>query len=90
MIDKPGKTDIVAATVALNSDLSDLRTRIAAVLGSYLADDLQPGHASMVDAADAVIAELQLATEFGCPVPGHHFCRCSHRHTTKWENNDDD
>ena len=77
--------------------MSDLRTRIAkALYGQILHPvplfDSQPDEvkdAWLAD-ADAVIAELQLDKEFGCPVAGHHFCRCSHRHTTKWESNDDD
>jgi hypothetical protein len=69
--------------------MSDLRTRIA---DAIRAADVMPStdcdpYAEM---AEAVIEELQLDKEFGCPVAGHHFCRCSHRHTTKWESNDDD
>jgi hypothetical protein len=93
MIDKPGKTDIVAATVAHNGDLSGLRTRIAAILSSKEVvldgwDYINQECAWLL--ADAVIAELGLDKEFGCPVAGHHLCRCSHRHITKWESNDDD
>jgi hypothetical protein len=39
--------------------------------------------------ADAVIAELNLDKDFGCPVAGHYSCRCSHRYTTPWKDNDD-
>jgi hypothetical protein len=41
--------------------MSELRDRIAAVLGNYLADDLKAGHTSMLDAADAVIREVGLS-----------------------------
>ena len=84
-------TDIVTGGMSDKSPPSniDLRTRIAAALKK--ADEAQAPWAGPVSydvLADAVIAELQLDKEFGCPVAGHHFCRCSHRHTTKWESND--
>lgn len=40
------------------------------------------------EVADAVIRELGLDKEFGCPVAGHHYCRCSHRYTTEWKDNE--
>jgi len=71
--------------------MSDLRERIAAAVVEKLSKR-RDGRVefSPYDVADAVIADLSLDKEFGCPVAGHHFCRCSHRHTTKWESNDDD
>jgi hypothetical protein len=70
--------------------MSDLRTRIAAALKArydgFAADWL---NAPWEEVADAVITELQLDKQFGCPVAGHHSCRCSHRYTTPWKDNDD-
>jgi hypothetical protein len=59
----------------------DLRDRIAAVLGNYLADDLQPGHTSMLDAADAVLAELKLRRETVGLI---------HRYVTNWQGSDNE
>jgi hypothetical protein len=66
--------------------MSDLRTRIAAALKT--ADRRVAGFISYEERADAVIAELNLDKDFGCPVAGHHHCRCSHRYTTPWKDNE--
>ena len=34
------------------------------------------------------IRELGLDKQFGCPVAGHYHCRCSHRYTTPWKDNE--
>jgi hypothetical protein len=67
--------------------MSDLRTRIAEALKT--ADRRVAGFIGYEERADAVITELNLDKQFGCPVPGHHSCRCSHRYTTPWKDNDD-
>jgi hypothetical protein len=79
MTDKPGNPSIPAGTVAHDGDL---RARVAAIIDREVDGFWEP-----LDVADAVIAEL-LDKEFGCPVAGHHFCRCSHRYTTEWKSND--
>jgi hypothetical protein len=66
--------------------MSDLRTRIAAALRT--ADRRVAGFIGYDEMADAVIAELNLDKDFGCPVAGHHHCRCSHRYTTPWKDNE--
>jgi hypothetical protein len=66
--------------------MSDLRTRIAEALKT--ADRKVAGFISYEERADAVIAELNLDKDFGCPVAGHHHCRCSHRYTTPWKDNE--
>ncbi len=71
-----------------------LRDRIAAVIyGSAsqwddypwdaLAEHIQ---ALYLGQADAVIAELALEQEWGCPTNN---CRCSHRYVTEWKINDE-
>jgi hypothetical protein len=67
--------------------MTDLRDRIAEALKT--ADRRVAGFISYEERADAVIAELNLDKQFGCPVAGHHHCRCSHRYTTPWKDNDD-
>jgi hypothetical protein len=61
MTDKPGKTDIAAATIAHNGDNGDLRDRIAAALASVevvldVWDNLNETSTFLL--ADAVIREL--------------------------------
>jgi hypothetical protein len=67
--------------------MSDLRTRIAAALRT--AERTVAGFIGYDEMADAVITELNLDKDFGCPVAGHYSCRCSHRYTTPWKDNDD-
>jgi hypothetical protein len=67
--------------------MSDLRDRIAAALRT--ADRRVAGFIGYDEMADAVITELNLDKDFGCPVAGHYSCRCSHRYTTPWKDNDD-
>lgn len=38
--------------------MDELRARIAYVIGACLADDLPPGHISLLDVADTLIREL--------------------------------
>ena len=61
--------------------MSDLRTRVIYVL--HDSGDMPASKAARL--ADAVILELGLDTEWGCPTAGHNGCRCSSRHVTKWE-----
>jgi hypothetical protein len=67
--------------------MTDLRTRIAEAIK---AADVMPSTDCdpYVEMSDAVIAELRLDKQFGCPVAGHHSCRCSHRYTTPWKDNE--
>ncbi len=67
--------------------MTDLRTRIAAAI--YTDNGFGWSKYQCEEAADAVIAELNLDKQFGCPVAGHHSCRCSHRYTTPWKDNDE-
>lgn len=81
---------------------NDLRTRIAAAVrlrlrGTRCATMRDPNPSGLMPegeqriaelAADAVIRELKLTKQHGCPVPGHHTCTCSHRYTTPWKDND--
>jgi hypothetical protein len=71
----------------------DLRDRIAkAIADAQFAFDNGDPYNGPEDSdvlADAVIAALNLDKQFGCPVAGHHHCRCSHRYTTEWEDNDE-
>jgi hypothetical protein len=64
-----------------------LRTRLAAAI--YTDNPFGWSRDQCEHAADAAIRELGLDKEFGCPVAGHHHCRCSHRYTTEWEDNDE-
>jgi hypothetical protein len=57
-----------------------LRDRIAAVIARHRMDR------SNYEMADAVIAELALEQEWGCPTNN---CRCSHRYVTEWKINDE-
>ena len=75
----------------MNDD--DLRTRIAAAAlnayaGTETAWDMSEGDVRRKDwleIADAVIRELTLDKEFGCPSSDpRHGCRCSHRYVTEW------
>jgi hypothetical protein len=73
--------------------MTDLRDRIAKVLASTfctLAENNPCAECteSELPVADAVITELNLNKQFGCPVAGHHSCRCSHRYTTPWKDNE--
>ena len=71
--------------------MTDLRDRIAAVLASKEVvldgwDQLTEASAWLL--AEEVITELNLDKDFGCPVAGHYSCRCSHRYTTPWKDNE--
>jgi hypothetical protein len=70
--------------------MTDLRTRIAYAIAQADGDEpgMEPASCDY-EMADAVIAALNLDKQFGCPVAGHHHCRCSHRYTTEWEDNDE-
>jgi hypothetical protein len=70
--------------------MSDLRTRIAYAIAQADGDEpgMEPASCDY-EMAVAVITELNLDKQFGCPVAGHHSCRCSHRYTTPWKDNDD-
>ena len=67
-----------------------LRDRVAATLTeAAAARGLHGLHRADVEfMADVLIRELGLDKEFGCPVAGHHYCRCSHRYTTEWKDNE--
>ncbi len=65
-----------------------LRTRLAAAI--YTDNPFGWSRDQCEQAADAAIRELGLDKEFGCPVAGHHHCRCSHRYTTEWETDEAD
>jgi hypothetical protein len=62
----------------------DLRDRIASAIHQAWMEGADDANAL----ADAVITEVKLDKQFGCPVAGHHFCRCSHRYTTPWKDNE--
>ena len=64
--------------------MSDLNERVAMALARAVLD----GKTTLVELADAVIADLQLEPEYGCATASHHGCRCSHRFSTEWRVNE--
>ena len=75
--------------------MSDLRTRIAAIVVSVIGDSLGSGTELGLDVADAVIAELGMREQTGNNaaypqvIPCADYLRTHHRYVTDWKADDE-
>jgi hypothetical protein len=75
--------------------MTDLRTRIAAIVVSVIGDSLGSGTELGLDVADAVIAELGMREQTGNNaaypqvIPCADYLRTHHRYVTDWKADDE-